>query len=128
MERAWCTCSYQKDAMELWLLDLATGKSQQLTERRRGECGAAMVAGRKTDRFCFDVVQQAISYFSRRTCDDGKLENVVRLTGETKSHFAALLLQRVRYGDQSGLDAGWRRDSVRFESRAHSRDRADFGG
>ena len=30
--------SYQKDAMELWLLDLATGKTAATHQRRRGEC------------------------------------------------------------------------------------------
>src|SRR5580700_5326527 len=40
-------------------------KITKIDERRRGECGAAVVARRKAHRFCFDRVQQAISCFSR---------------------------------------------------------------
>ena len=76
--------SYQKDAMELWLLDLATGKSQQLTSS-----GAVNVEPRwspdgKRIVFVSTSYNQRFHIF-RADVGNGKLENVVRLTGETKS-------------------------------------------
>jgi TolB protein len=76
--------SYQKDAMELWLLDLTSGKARQLTEG-----GAVNVE----PRFSPDgkrIVFVSTSYNKRfhvfrADLHDGQLENVVRLTGETKS-------------------------------------------
>jgi len=77
--------SYQKDAMELWLLDLATGKSQQLTsggavnvEPRWSQDGRRIV-------FVSTSYNQRFHIF-RADVGSGKLENVVRLTGETKSN------------------------------------------
>jgi TolB protein len=76
--------SYQKDAMELWLLDLATGKTSQLTsggavnvEPRWSPDGKKLVwvstqYNRRFHLFVADV-------------KNGALENVARLTGETKS-------------------------------------------
>lgn len=76
--------SYQKDAMELWLLNLATGKTTQLTaggavnvEPRWSPDGKKIVFvstqfNKRFHIFLADVI-------------DGKLANVVRLTGETKS-------------------------------------------
>src|SRR5216684_8868946 len=76
--------SYQKDAMELWLLDLASGKSVQLTsggvvnvESRWSPDGKKIVwvstqYNRRFHVFVADV-------------KNGALENIVRLTGETKS-------------------------------------------
>jgi len=76
--------SYQKDALELWLLDLATGKSEQLT---RG--GAVNVEPRwspdgKRIVFVSTSYNKRFHIF-RADVKDGTLENVVRLTGETKS-------------------------------------------
>jgi len=76
--------SYQKDAMELWLLDLETGKTQQITsggavnlEPRWSPDGKRMV-------FVSTAYNKRFHIF-RAEVRDGKLENVVRLTGETKS-------------------------------------------
>jgi TolB protein len=76
--------SYQKDAMELWLLDLETGKTQQLTNG-----GAVNVEPRwspdgKRIVFVSTAYNKRFHIF-RASVSDGKLENVVRLTGETKS-------------------------------------------
>ena len=76
--------SYQKDAMELWLLDLATGKTHSLTEG-----GAVNVEPRwspdgKRLVFVSTSYNKRFHVF-RADLRDGKLENVVRLTGETKS-------------------------------------------
>jgi Tol biopolymer transport system component len=76
--------SYQKDAMELWLLDLASGKTQQLTQQ-----GAVNVEPRwspdgKRIVFVSTEYNKRFHIF-RADVSDGKLENVVRLTGETKS-------------------------------------------
>jgi TolB protein len=76
--------SYQKDAMELWLLDLASGKSRQLTNG-----GAVNVEPRwspdgKRIVFVSTSFNKRFHVF-RADVNDGKLENVVRLTGETKS-------------------------------------------
>jgi len=76
--------SYQKDAMELWLLDLETGKTQQITsggavnvEPRWSPDGKLMV-------FVSTAYNKRFHIF-RAEARDGRLENVVRLTGETKS-------------------------------------------
>ena len=76
--------SYQKDAMELWLLDLESGKTQQLTHE-----GAVNVEPRwspdgKRIVFVSTAYNKRFHIF-RADVSDGKLENVVRLTGETKS-------------------------------------------
>jgi len=76
--------SYQKDAMELWLLDLETGKTQQITSG-----GAVNVEPRwspdgKRIVFVSTAYNKRFHIF-RAEVLDGKLENVVRLTGETKS-------------------------------------------
>ncbi len=76
--------SYQKDAMELWLLDLASGKSQQMTSG-----GAVNVEPRwspdgKRIVFVSTSYNKRFHIF-RADVSSGKLENVVRLTGETKS-------------------------------------------
>jgi Tol biopolymer transport system component len=76
--------SYQKDAMELWLLDLASGQSQQLTSG-----GAVNVEPRWSPdgkRIVFVSTQYNKRFHVfRADVNGGKLENVVRLTGETKS-------------------------------------------
>jgi len=76
--------SYQKDAIELWLLHLATGKTQQLTYD-----GAVNVEPRwspdgKRIVFVSTSYNKRFHVF-RADVRDGRLENVVRLTGETKS-------------------------------------------
>src|SRR5579872_497679 len=77
--------SYQKDAMELWLLDLASGKTQQLTsggavnvEPRWSPDGKQIVFVSTSYNKRFHVFRAEVS--------KTKLENVVRLTGETKSN------------------------------------------
>ncbi|HEY1471610.1 MAG TPA: CehA/McbA family metallohydrolase [Candidatus Acidoferrum sp.] len=76
--------SYEKNAMELWLLDLASGKSKQLTnggavniEPRWSPDGKQLVwvSTRYNKRF----------HIFRADVNDGVLQNVVRLTGETTS-------------------------------------------
>ena len=76
--------SYQKDAMELWLLDLVSGKAQQLTsggavnvEPRWSPDGKkiAWVSTQYNGRFHIFIGE----------VNEGKLENVTRLTGETLS-------------------------------------------
>jgi Tol biopolymer transport system component len=76
--------SYEKDAMELWLLELATGKTSQLTSG-----GAVNVEPRwspdgKRIAFVSTSYSKRFHIF-RADVRGGKLENVVRLTGETKS-------------------------------------------
>jgi TolB protein len=76
--------SYQRDAMELWLLDLATGKSFQLTsggsvnvEPRWSPDGKKIVWVSTQYNRRFHVFMADVK--------NGVLENMVRLTGETKS-------------------------------------------
>jgi TolB protein len=76
--------TYQKDAMELWLLDVASGKKTQLTSG-----GAVNVEPRwspdgKRIVFVSTSFNQRFHIF-RADVGEGKLENVARLTGETKS-------------------------------------------
>jgi len=76
--------SYQKDAIELWLLDLTTGKTQQLTKE-----GAVNVEPRWSpdgERIVFvSTSYNKRFHVFRADVRDGRLENVVRLTGETRS-------------------------------------------
>jgi TolB protein len=76
--------SYQKDAMELWLLDVASGKTAQLTST-----GAVNVEPRWSPdgkRIVFVSTQfNKRFHIFRADVSDGKLENIVRLTGETTS-------------------------------------------
>src|SRR5260221_8427014 len=76
--------SYQNDAMELWLLDLATGKPSQLTtgggvnvEPRWSPGGEKLVwvSTQYNRRF----------HIFMADAKTGALENITRLTGETKS-------------------------------------------
>ncbi|HKT48236.1 MAG TPA: hypothetical protein VJP87_11990, partial [Candidatus Acidoferrales bacterium] len=76
--------SYQKSAVELWLLDLASGKSAQLTR------GGAVNLEPRWSPDGRQIVFVSTSYnkrfhIFRGNLRDGKLENVVRLTGENKS-------------------------------------------
>jgi TolB protein len=79
--------SYQKDAMELWLLDVAKGKMQQLTE------GGAVNVEPRWSPDGKRIVFVSTSYNKRfhifaGDVSNGKLTNVVRLTGETRSALA----------------------------------------
>ena len=99
--------SYQKDAMELWLLDLETGKTRQLTNG-----GAVNVEPRwspdgKRIVFVSTAYNKRFHIF-RANVNDGKLENVVRLTGETKSD-----LPRYYYSAfDTEINPVWTRDGV----------------
>ncbi|MFI5058336.1 MAG: CehA/McbA family metallohydrolase [Candidatus Acidiferrales bacterium] len=77
-------CSYQKDAVEMWLLDLETGKTVQLTS------GGAVNVEPRWSPDGKQIVFVSTSYnkrfhIFRADVQNGKLENVTRLTGETKS-------------------------------------------
>src|SRR5580693_6429244 len=97
--------SYQKDAMELWLLNLASGKSQQLTNG-----GAVNVEPRwspdgKRLVFVSTSYNKRFHIF-RGDVHEGRLENVVRLTGETKSD-----LPRYYYSAfDTEISPAWTRD------------------
>jgi len=76
--------SYQTDAMELWLLDVASGKTTQLTSG-----GAVNVEPRwspdgKRVAFVSTSFNKRFHIF-RADVRAGKLENAVRLSGETRS-------------------------------------------
>jgi TolB protein len=76
--------SYQKDAIELWLLDLATGKAQQLTNERAVNVEPRWSPDGKRIVFVSTSYNKRFHVF-RADVRDGKLESIVRLTGETKS-------------------------------------------
>ncbi len=76
--------SYQKDAVELWLLNLSSGETLQLTsggavnvEPRWSPDGKRIVFVSTSYNKRFHIFRAKVS--------EGKLENVVRLTGETRS-------------------------------------------
>jgi TolB protein len=76
--------SYQEDAVELWLLELATGKTLQLTS------GSAVNVEPRWSPDGTKIVFVSTAYNKRfhllvADVNNGKLENVRRLTGETKS-------------------------------------------
>jgi TolB protein len=76
--------SYQHDALELWLLDLASGHATQLTNE-----GAVNVEPRwspdgKRIVFVSTAYNKRFHIFAAEV-RDGKLANVVRITGEAKS-------------------------------------------
>lgn len=77
-------CSYQNDALELWLLDLETGKTVQLTsdhavnvEPRWSPDGKKIVFVSTSFNGRFHIFKADVRA--------ARLENLVRLTGETKS-------------------------------------------
>jgi hypothetical protein len=97
--------SYQKDAIELWLLDVASGKTGQLTSG-----GAVNVEPRWSPdgkRIIFVSTQfNKRFHIFRADVRDGKLENIVRLTGETKSD-----LPRYYYSQyDTEINPVWTRD------------------
>jgi TolB protein len=76
-------CAYQRDAIELWLLNLETGKTQQLTN------GGAVNVEPRWSPDGKRIVYVSTAYNKRfhifvADVRDGKLERAVRLTGETK--------------------------------------------
>jgi Tol biopolymer transport system component len=76
--------SYQKDAMELWLLDLGSGKSQPLTSGRAVNVEPRWSPDGKRIVFVSTQYNKRFHIF-RADVNEGRLENLVRLTGETES-------------------------------------------
>ena len=76
--------SYQKDAMELWLFDVASGKTTQLTSGGAVNLEPRWSPDGKRIVFVSTQYNKRFHIF-RADVINGKLENVVRLTGETKS-------------------------------------------
>ncbi len=77
-------CSYQKDALEFWLLDVASGATTQLTS------GGAVNVEPRWSPDGKKILFVSTSYNKRfhifvGDIRGGKLENVMRVTGETKS-------------------------------------------
>jgi TolB protein len=97
--------SYQKDAMELWLLDLASGKTRQLTK------GGAVNVEPRWSPDGTNLVWVSTQYHNRfhifrAALKDGALQNIVRLTGETKSS-----LPRYYYSEYDmEINPAWTRD------------------
>src|SRR5580693_3712250 len=77
-------CSYQKDAIELWLLDLATGKTRQLTEGSAVNVEPRWSPDGKRIVYVSTAYNRWFHVFAADVRGE-KLENVVRLTEETKS-------------------------------------------
>ncbi len=77
-------CSYQKDAIELWLLDLATGKTRQLTEGSAVNVEPRWSPDGKRIVYVSTAYNRRFHVFAADVRGE-KLENVVRLTEETKS-------------------------------------------
>jgi len=97
--------SYQKDAMELWLLDVASGKSTQLTSGGAVNAEPRWSPDGKRIIFVSTQFNRRFHIF-RADVRDGKLENVVRLTGETKSD-----LPRYYYSQyDTEINPVWARD------------------
>ena len=99
--------SYQKDALELYLLDLDTGLSEQLTHG-----GAVNVEPRwspdgKRIAFVSTSYNKRFHIFAGDV-QDGELVNIVRLTGETKSS-----LPRYYYSAfDTEISPVWTRDNL----------------
>jgi TolB protein len=97
--------SYQKDAVELWLLDLATGKAHQLTTGGAVSVEPHWSPDGKRIVFVSTSYNKRFHIF-RADVRDGQLENIVRLTGETKSN-----LPRYYYSQyDTEINPVWTRD------------------
>jgi dipeptidyl aminopeptidase/acylaminoacyl peptidase len=114
--------SYQKDAMELWLLDLATGNTKQLTS------GGAVNLEPRWSPDGKKIVWVSTAFHKRfhvfmAEVNGGKLGKRGEADRRNQEFPAPVLLQRLRHGNQSGLDAGRKGDSVCVKPRAHLRNR-----
>jgi Tol biopolymer transport system component len=97
--------SYQKDAMELWLLDIASGKATPLTNGGGVNVEPRWSPDGKRIIFVSTQFNKRFHIF-RADVRDEKLENVVRLTGETKSD-----LPRYYYSQyDTEINPVWTRD------------------
>ena len=77
-------CSYRDDAVELWALDLKSGAAQQLTRTGAVNTEPRFSPDGKHVVFTSTQYQKRFHVFVA-DFNDGKLENVQRLTGEHKS-------------------------------------------
>ena len=76
--------SYQRNAMELWLLDVASGKTWQLTNAGAVNIEARWSPDGKRIVFVSTMYNKRFHIFVGEI-RDGRLGNIARLTGETKS-------------------------------------------
>ncbi len=111
--------SYQKDAMELWLLDLASGKTHALTN------GGAVNVEPRWSPDGKRLVWVSTEYNGRfhvfvTDVTDGKLTNTVRLTGETKSSLPRYYYSVYDMEISPVWARGWEGDFVCVEPGAHS--------
>ncbi|MBS1841472.1 MAG: CehA/McbA family metallohydrolase [Acidobacteria bacterium] len=98
--------SYQKDAMELWLVDTTSGKTTQLTTSGAVNLEPRWSPDGKKIVFVSTQFNGRFHIF-RADFSGGKLENVVRLTGESKSD-----LPRYYYSAyNTEINPVWTRDS-----------------
>lgn len=101
--------SYEKDAMELWLLELATGRARQLTNGGAVNLEARWSPDGKRIAFVSTSYNKRFHIF-RADVADGQLENIVRLTGETKSD-----LPRYYYSAYDmEINPAWTKDGKRI--------------
>jgi len=110
-----------KDAIELWFAGSGNGKTQQITNRRGGERGAALVSGWKSASCSRRLPTTSRFHVFRADVRDGTLENAVRLPAETRAARFPAITPAVRME----ISPVWTRDgqekSVRFDTRTHSR-------
>ena len=98
--------SYRKDAMELWMLELAGGQTTQLTSGGAVNVEPRWSPGGKRIVFVSTSYHKRFHIF-RADVANSKLENVVRLTGETKSN-----LPRYYYSPyDTEINPVWTRDA-----------------
>ena len=98
--------SYRKDAMELWMLELAGGQTTQLTSGGAVNLEPRWSPGGKRIVFVSTSYHKRFHIF-RADVANSKLENVVRLTGETKSN-----LPRYYYSPyDTEINPVWTRDA-----------------